>query len=309
MKRLERISMIGLGAIGAAYGSKLYDMDPECLRVIVSKERAERYSKNGFIINNKTYNFSYVLPEEDSGPADLILVAVKYHDLPQAIEDIKNHVGPDTIIVSLMNGILSEEIIGKEYGMERMLYAMCLAIDAVREGNNIKLSSFGEIHFGEKKNTVYSSKVLAVKELFERAGINYEIPEDMLRTLWWKFMINTGINQTSAVLRAPYGVFCQVKEAYDFMVSTMEEVLQLSEKMGISLNEEDIARFGEVLKKLAPDGKTSMLQDIEAGRKTEVEMLSGTVCELGRKYGVSTPVNEALFRMIRTLEYMGKSRN
>ena len=117
-------------------------------------------------------------------------------------------------------------------------------------------------------------------------------------------MANVGINQASAVLKAPYEIFQKVGEAYELMVLAMREVIAISKKVGIYLNEDDIVEFDKVLHTLSPDGKTSMLQDMEAGRKTEVEMFAGTVIELGRKNGVDTPVNEVLFQMIRTLEQM-----
>lgn len=115
-------------------------------------------------------------------------------------------------------------------------------------------------------------------------------------------MMNVGINQTSAILKAPYGVFQKITEARELMESACREVLRVSEKAGISLSEEDIARYFEIIASLSPEGKTSMLQDVEAGRKTEVEIFAGTVIELGRRYGVETPINRVLFQMIRTLE-------
>ena len=141
-----------------------------------------------------------------------------------------------------------------------------------------------------------------MKELFEKADIPYNIPEDMLHELWWKFMVNVGINQISAVLKAPYGVFQKVKDAEELMKTASNEVIQLSCKAGINLKADAINEFIKVLSKLAPEGKTSMLQDIEAGRKTEVDIFSGTVIELGKKYGVATPVNNMLYKMIKTME-------
>lgn len=306
MKKIRNISLIGAGAVGAVYGSRFHDMEPGCVKIIADKERIERYSKKGICINDRVYNFNYVAPEEKCEIADLIIVSVKYHDLKQAVCDIKNHVGTDTIIISLMNGISSEEIIGAEYGMDKMLYSMIIAIDAVREEGKIKYTNFGRIYFGEKNNDVHSPKVEAVKELLDRAGINYVIPENILSSLWWKFMLNVGVNQTSAVLKAPYGVFLNVKEAHDLMVSAMKEVIALSDKKGVNLDEKSILEFDNIIRSLSPEGKTSMLQDIEAGRKTEVEMFGGTVCELGKKYGIETPVNDMLFKMIRTIEQMNK---
>ncbi|WP_368490621.1 ketopantoate reductase family protein [Clostridium sp. BJN0013] len=302
MKNIKNISVIGLGAIGCAYNSKLYDMNSEGIKVIAGGERADRYKKNGFVINDKKYDFTYVSPQEKCEPADLIIVSVKANELDQAIVDMKNHVGKDTIIISLMNGITSEEVIGKQYGMDKILYALCIAIDANRKGNNIHFSSYGSIIFGEKTNVTYSEKVQAVEELFRKAGISYEIPCDMMHSLWWKFMINVGINQASAVLKGNYGVFQRVKEARDLMESAMWEVVKLSKKVGVNLNKSDIDKWYKVLDTMNPDSKTSMFEDITYGRKTEVDMFAGTVCKLGEKYGIDTPVNKTLLNIIKVVE-------
>ena len=302
MKKIENVYLIGLGGIGWAYASKLYDMQPECIKIIVDEKRYERYRKKGFSINGKSYDFNYVLPEKEMQSADLIIVSVKYHHLDKAIENIKNFVGPNTIILSLLNGISSEEIIGNVYGMDKMIYGMCVGIDAVHEENNVRFSSTGKVNFGEKDNSICSEKVLAVKDLMDRAEIPYVIPENMMRALWWKFMVNVGINQSSAVLLSPYSVFQTIKEAKALMESAMVEVINISKPAGINLNLKDIDEWYNVLNSLEPENKTSMLQDMEAHRKTEVEMFSGTVCKLGEKYGIETPVNKTLFNIIRSIE-------
>jgi 2-dehydropantoate 2-reductase len=120
--------------------------------------------------------------------------------------------------------------------------------------------------------------------------------------MWWKFMINVGINQASAVLRQPFLAFQTSAEARNLMESSMREVIRLSEKAKVNLTEEDINRFNEILMGMNPEGKTSMLQDVEAGRKTEVEMFAGKVIALGRQYNVPTPVNQKLFDSIKEIE-------
>lgn len=304
MKEIKKVEVIGLGAIGAAYSSKIFDYDPSIITVIADKERIQRYREKGVKVNGKEYRFKYAAPEDTTVAADLILVAVKHHHLPRAIEQMRSSVGEDTIILSLMNGITSEVIMGRELGMDRMLYGVCVGIDAQRTGTDIRFSTSGKILFGEKKNETLSQKVRVVKDLFEKTGIPHEVPQDMMRAMWWKFMVNVGVNQVSAVLRAPYGVFQSVGDAYAMMEDAMKEVIELSQKEGMGLKEEDIHEFKRILGTLSSDGKTSMLQDIEAGRKTEVEMFAGVVSELGKKHRVNTPVNDFLYKVIRILEQM-----
>ncbi|HOJ78010.1 MAG TPA: ketopantoate reductase family protein [Bacillota bacterium] len=302
MKPIKRVYLSGLGAIGSIYAAQLHNYDPECLSVIVDRERLQRYQQNEITINGRAYQFNYILPDSPAEPADLIIIAVKQHHLSESIQAIRKFVGSETIILSLLNGITSEEIIGREYGMDKLLYSFVVGTDAVREGTVTTCSTLGKIVFGEAKNSEYSAKVVLVKDLFDRAAIPYQIPEDMLQQLWWKFMMNVGINQTSAILRAPYGVFQRITEARELMENAAREVLLIAQKAGINLTEADIRSFAGIINGLSPEGKTSMLQDVEAGRKTEVEIFAGTVVELGKQYGVATPINEVLLRMIRTIE-------
>jgi 2-dehydropantoate 2-reductase len=298
----ERISVIGAGAMGAVYASKFYDMDKRCISLIAGGHRYSRLHDKGLLVNGRHYAIPVFNPEEEMPPSDLILVAVKNHHLPQAIRDMKKAVAEGTHILSVMNGIDSEKQIGAVYGMEKVLYAVAVGIDAVRLNAAVTYSRNGKLYFGEAENRVLTERVKAIQTLFDRAGIIHETPDDMIRTLWWKFMINVGINQASAVLRAPYGVFQRFREARELMETAMREVICLAEAAKISLSEQDIQEYYSFLTKVSPDGKTSMLQDVEAKRKTEVEIFAGKVMDLGKQYAVSTPVNETLYRILRVTE-------
>jgi len=186
--------------------------------------------------------------------------------------------------------------------MEHVLYAVSVGIDALRIGNRVTYTNQGKIYFGEATNPHIGERVRKVQALFDKAGIVYETPADMLHVLWWKYMINVGINQASAVLRAPYGVFQTSKDGRELMAAAMREVIALAEKLHIALSEQDMADFDPFLMRLSPQGKTSMLQDVEAGRKTEVEMLAGKVIDMGRRVGVPTPVNQMLYDQIKKIE-------
>ena len=299
---IARISIIGAGALGAVYASLLYDMDRDCVSFIATGDRRERLRGEGVVVNGRHYRIPVIPPEDPSPLADLMVVAVKHYHLDFAIEEMKPRIGRDTVILSVMNGIDSEERIGVACGAEKVLYALTMGIDALREGNRVAYTTQGKIFFGEARNPALTERVVRVQKLFERAGIVYETPPDMIRTLWWKFLVNVGINQASAVLRATYGVFQTSPEARGLMESAMREVIEIAKGAGVDLSERDITEFYKVLATLGPNGKTSMLQDVEAGRKTEVDMLAGTVIALGNQYGIATPVNQRLYDAIRAVE-------
>ncbi len=115
-------------------------------------------------------------------------------------------------------------------------------------------------------------------------------------------MVNVGINQASAVMRAPYGVFQSSPDAQALMETLMREVLLLAQRVGVNLGEQDLDEWNAVLKTLSPRGKTSMLQDIEASRKTEIEIFAGKVVELGKSHGIPTPVNQTILNIVHVLE-------
>lgn len=296
------ITVLGAGALGAAYASLFYEMDQNCISFTASGERHTQLVENGVVVNGKRYDIPVFSPEDSTPPSDFILIALKHRHLAQALPDLKHRVGDQTVLLSVMNGLDSEEIIGAMYGREKVLYAIAVGIDAVRESNSINYTNAGSIIFGEADNTLISERVRQVQALFGRAGIKYNTPPDMLRSLWWKFMINVGMNSPSAVLAAPYGTFQTSKHAQAIMEAAMTEVLNVAQAAGINLTDQDIEDWYTVLHTLRPEGKTSMFQDVEAGRPTEVDIFAGKMIELGRQYSIPTPVNQMLLHAIRVIE-------
>lgn len=297
---IEKVSIIGAGALGATYASLLFAMDPRSVRFISGKDRYDKLCKEGVFVNGRHYPIEVVRPGEEK-PADLVIVSVKHYHLDQAIQQIRRAVGAQTTILSVMNGIDSEERIGAVYGADKVLYGLALAIDAQRKGNSVAYKNLGRIVFGEKENTVLTDRVRRVGDLFTRAGIIYEIAPDMVRSLWFKFMINVGVNQVSAVLGANFGRLKKSEEAMKLMEGAMREVIAIAKALNVNLGEEDLEEWRRIHDELDPEGKTSMLQDVEGGRPTEVEMLAGTVIAYGKRLGVATPVNQELFDALKRI--------
>ena len=254
------------------------------------------------MVNGQRYAIPVAEPDQPHIEADLIIVAVKHHHLHNALPDLDPFVGEQTTLLSVMNGLDSESIIGARFGMTRVVYAIAVGIDALREDNQVHFTKIGKIFFGEVKNDTVSPRVTAIRDAFEAAEIGWDIPADMIRSLWWKFMVNVGMNQASAVTGMPYGIFQTSPEAQALMESLMLEVITLAGHAGVNLVKQDVADWYTFLNTLSPEGKTSMLQDIEARRKTEVDIFGGKVIELGQQYNVPTPVNQTIVRIIRLLE-------
>lgn len=302
MAEMKSVLILGAGALGAAYGSMFYKMNPNSVSLAASGKRAERLQSEGLVVNKETYKIPVITPDDEVQPFDLIIVALKHQHLEGALPIIKKLVGKETVFLSVMNGLDSEALIGSVYGVKKVVYAIAVGIDALRNGNEVNYTKGGTIFFGEANNHIVSARVKAIQSLFERAGISYQIPEDMIRTLWWKFMINVGINQSSAVLKATYGIFQTSANACYLMETAMREVISIASAAGVNLKGTDIQDWYSFMNTLNPHGKTSMLQDIEAGRITEAEIFGGKVIALGEQYGVPTPVNKVLYHAVKVIE-------
>ena len=300
--KIGRVAIIGAGAMGAAYAAMFSKAQDVEVAFVARGQRFDKLSQAALTVNREQYDIPVVHPDKNPDPAHLIIVALKHHHLPAALEDIRALVSDDTIILSVMNGLESEEMIGTVCGDDKLVHAIAVGIDAVREGDNFTYASPGKIIFGCIPFVAESRRVQRLQEALQSAQIPCEVPKDMMRAMWWKFMINVGINQASAVLRASYDVFQSLPDARALIVMLMREVVELAQAVKINLSNKDIDEWLRILSTLSPTGKTSMLQDIEAGRKTEVEIFSGKVVALGYEHGVPTPVNAAVLHMIKVLE-------
>ena len=298
---ITKAAIIGFGAIGCVYGRRLYNLMGDNFAVVAGGQRAERLRKNGETINGEKITPVVVEPYNKDWEADLIIFSVKNYQLEGAIDDVKNLVGPNTVILTIMNGVSAREKISEAYPNNTVLYGLSKA-DAERTPEGVNCTWEGVIQFGEADNTVMSEKVKAVKELFDRALIPNEVCEDMLRAVWIKFMRNVGMNQLSAITGAPYGGFINIPELTKALREVMEEVMAIAQKKGIDITEKDIDESVEVISGSDPLGKTSMLQDIEAKRKSEVDSFSKVVIEEGKKVEVPTPWNDRIYLLIKTKE-------
>lgn len=297
MRDIENVLICGLGAIGSIYADKIQKFNPDSLRVLVDEERFERYSRNPIIFNGNELHFNYILPNDNSFKADLVIIATKYDGLADVIKNMKNFIQPDTVILALLNGVTSERIIAETYGREKLLYSYFIGHSAVRTGRNVEHDDVNTIVYGSENSDDFEN-VQRVKKYFDLVGINYKIPDDIMHSLWLKFMLNVAANQSTAILRLTFGEMLANDKCMDFAINIMKEVQQIARAEGVKNTDIMIDETIAHLHKMIPEGKTSMLQDVEAGRKTEVEMFAGTVIKLGLKHNIQTPYNKIIKEII-----------
>lgn len=298
MKQIQHAAILGLGALGILFGIPMQEHSQ--VQVIADSRRIQRYTAQPGTCNGAPYTFDYVLPEQGR-PVDLILVATKTTALEQALPQLDRFVGPDTVILSLLNGITSEEKIeGRFPG--HTLWSVAIGMDATRTGRNLEYKNRGMIQVGEKDGS-FTPRLEQVQAYLDRCGIECQVCGDILYKQWHKLMVNVGLNQTSAAFGLTYGGLCEKGEAYDTMLRAMEETIALANAMGVPLPPDNHTHWLDAnLPTFKKDGRPSMGQDILAGRPTEVEEFSGTVRRLAREKGIPTPANDFFYQTIRRME-------
>lgn len=299
--KIKKVSVIGLGALGILFGHQIAQKIGSDFSVIADEKRIKKYQSQGIFCNGKGCDFHYQTPT-DNDKADLILLTVKINGLEAAITEIRNHVGPDTLFMSLLNGITSETIIGKAFGEEHLIWSVAQGMDTVKAGNQLVYTNPGIICFGNRNGDEPADKVNRVQAFFDQVGIAYQIDNQMDRKIWAKFMLNVGVNQVVSVFGENFGSVQKLGKNRELMVAAMTEVIPVARKEGVELTVADITYWLGVVDSLSPQGKPSMRQDVEAQRPSEVELFSGTVNRLGEKHGIDTPVNRFLYKAIRALE-------
>lgn len=289
----KKVGILGLGALGILYGEKLSRVLGKDLYILVDGKRKERYIKEGVFSNGEKLDFNYLDYETEEADLDLIIVALKAYHLKETLPKIQKSVKDRTVFISLMNGVDSEEIIGEMYGEEKILYTVAQGMDATREGRNLYFKNSGNISVGEKDRS-QSERLKALTDLFDKSGIEWNKPDDIIHQMWSKLMLNSGINQVLALYNGTYEDFHKDPEIRQYTLDIMEEVRQIALAKGINITKEDLHKWEGILDSLDPKMKPSMAQDMEAGRRTEVDTFSGKVCRLGKELGIETPLNEKM---------------
>ena len=296
---IKSVAFAGIGAVGAIYAQCAAQCARiPCFAVVMDKQS---YRDRPVSVNGEMLAIELATPQEAKEKADLVIVAVKWHVFEDVLEQIAPFVGEGTIILSLLNGISSEQVIRTRFPQARVLLSMCSGVDSNREGRAVRMNRRGKIVFGESDGRM-SEAVAAVSAYFDLAGIPYEIPRDMLHQMWWKLMVNAGMNQVSAVRGLNYEGMRNSPDAMEQMHAAQREVITIANALGISMDERDIEMWDRQLDTLCCCGLSSTLQDIRARRKTEVELYGETICRLGRSLGIETPENKRLAAEIRMIE-------
>ena len=239
-------------------------------------------------------------PEQAHG-VDLLIVCLKYGALPGALDSIVKAVGENTVVMSLMNGVDSEEIIAERIGNENILYSL-IKVASHREGQGYFFdpeTTIGVI-YGETGAPYVSERVQAIVRLFDGTGLHYTISDHIMVDLWSKFRLNVCNNLPQAILGAGVGCYRDSEHMRIISDALKSELEAVATAKGIDLSlAEGPSVYGSAV---PPSARYSTLQDLDSGRHTEIDMFSGALVRMGRELGIPMPYNEFAYHMIKALE-------
>ena len=233
---------------------------------------------------------------------DLLLVAVKYTALDAALEDIRQVAAPGTVVLSLLNGVDSEEKIATVIDSSQIVYSLMRVSSERRKRDGRDLISFNPglgwgVYLGEKGTKVKSERVAAIEDLLSGTACRAYFVEDIIQDQWAKYASNICYNLPQAVLDLPFGAYIDSEHVAFLRNKLFDEVHQVGAALGIEVLKPSVAWDS-----CAKTARFSTLQDLDAGRHTEIDMFAGVLMEKAKSVGVSVPFTEYTYHAIKAIE-------
>lgn len=307
-----RIAVFGAGGAGGFFGGKLAAAG-EAVTFIARGDHLKAIVADGLRLETSSGEF-VVRPEGATddpaavGPVDVVLVAVKAWQVEEAAKAIRPMIGPQTCIVPMQNGVEARGQLARALGEDHVLGGLCGTLSWVTGPGRIRnLGATNFIRFGEIDNR-RSDRVERLLHAFERTDVTVEVPADIEKAVWDKFILITSFGGIGTVTRAPIGVVRTMPETRRMLEDCAAEVVALGRARGVALAETAVADTLRYIDKFAPEGTTSMQRDIMEGRWSELDSWNGAVVRLGRESGVPTPVNNFIYTALLPQERANRSR-
>ncbi len=308
-----RIAVFGAGGVGGYFGGRLAQAGQDV--VFISRgEHLKALRQHGLKVESINGDFALhpVQATDDPGEVglvDVVLVAVKAWQVPEAAEAIRPMMGPETFVVPLENGVESPSQLVKVLGTNHVIGGLCGLISFVAGPGHVRhVGAEPFIHFGELNNCI-SERVENLRRAFGRAtGVTAEIPADIQVAMWRKFLLIVSWSGIGAITRSPVGVFRTVPQTRQMLQQVMQEVVSVAQARNIPLSEDAIGSTLEFMDTLPTTGTASMQRDIMEGRPSELESQNGAVAHLGQEVGIETPLNTFIYHSLLPLELKARGR-
>lgn len=295
-----RIAVFGAGGVGGYLGVRLAEAGT-AVAFVARGEHLRAMREEGLRLESIAGNaLSHPVEATDDpagiGPVDVVIVATKTWQLSDAARAMPPLVGPDTMVVPVLNGVEASEVLAGELGHDRVAGGLCGMISYVAGPGLIRHTGAEPwITVGELDGRI-TDRVRRLEDAFRPCrGLRMEVTEQIQVALWEKFMFITATGGVGAVTRAPMGAFRSVPQTRALLESAMREVVEVATTRGVPVPEKAVSERMDFVDRLEPHGTSSMQRDILNGERSELDSWNGAVVRLGREAGVDTPVHATIY--------------
>ena len=301
-----KIAVIGAGAVGGYFGGRLALSGNEV--VFLARVKTLEALRTGPLrVESIKGDFEVNVRATDDpaeiGPVEAVLFAVKAWQVPETAAAIQKMPGRESIIVPLQNGMEAPAQLAAVVGPGRVAGGLCRIVsEAIAPGRISHYWAEPSLAFGELEPLTNWERLEQLRGAFAAADVRCDIPGDIARAMWEKFLFITPWGSLGAITQLPVGPLRSAPETRDRLVKALNEVVEIARAEGSELGVENVDKTLAVLDGLPEETTSSMQRDIMAGRPSELEAQTGAVVRFGRKTGVPTPVHDAIYTELRPLE-------
>ncbi len=308
-----RIAVVGVGAVGGYFGGRLAESGHDVVFVARGKT-LDRLRNDGLQVASGHGDFSIAKPQvvgdpSETGPVEIILLAVKAPQIREAGRSLAPLVGPDTAVIPLENGVEAPSLLAEILGPKHILGGLCrifstrVAPARIRHDGLEPTLLFGELG---RENTDRVHRIRAALE--STKGMTVTTPDNVETALWEKFLFVAPLGGVGALVREPADVLRAVPETRAILRSAMDEILAVGQKRNIAIGPDAAERAMRLVDALPRDATASMQRDIIEGRPSELEYQTGTVVRYGQESAVPTPVNSTVYGALLPSELRATGR-
>ena len=305
-----RIAVVGAGGVGGYFGGRLAAAGVDTT-FIVRGATLDALRTRGLRVESIHGDFTVerVQVTDDpstTGKVDAVLLAVKAWQIPEAAAAAKPMLGPETMVVPLENGMEAPEQIANAVGREHAMGGLCGIVSFIVEPGHIRHTATEPfIMFGELDNA-RSPRAERLRATLERAGIKADIPIDIHRSMWTKFLFIAPMSGAGALTRVPIGVWRTQPETRAMVTQAVEEVLAVANARGVTLDPNAVAETLARYDNLPPQSTSSLQRDVMEGKPSELDAQLGAVVRMGSAAGVATPICSLLYAALVSQERLAR---
>jgi len=302
-----KICILGAGALGCALGGVLTEAGNEVWLINRNADQVNAMNSRGLILReggvDRTVAVHAATTAQPAGVVDLVVVLVKSFHTQQAMQAATSLVGPNTLVLSLQNGLGHEDILADIVGRERVLAGKTYAGGSQLGVGHVNIGTKGkDTHIGELDGAM-TERVQRIADVFNAAGLDTTVSDNIMGTIWDKLLINVATGAITGITGLPYGDLYKQPELEACGVAAVAEAMAVAKASGIRLSiTEPSQAWHKAGAGLPYEFRTSMLQSLDKGSITEIDFVNGSVVRWGQRCGVPTPVNQTLVACMKGIE-------